>query len=104
MTVEDNTDICDGLGHAMGRSMGVLYAEYDLIGSKNQEWLQGTYNVLIGLFLWVGLIANVTKSKIFMCRPGTIRLVMSEEAMGCRSTGRGTTYQERLQRRLPCPD
>ena len=82
MTLEDVAVIHDGLGHAVGRSLEVLYADNGLIGLHYLEWLQGGINVLIGPFLWIGLMDNIAKSKTMTCQPGAIWLVMSEEAVG----------------------
>ena len=54
--------------------MGVFYAENGLIGPLYPEWLLRTLNVLIGLFLQIGLMANIAKSKTMMCQTGTIKL------------------------------
>ena len=43
--------------------MGVFYANEGMIGSWDPEWLQGAINILIGLFIRVGIMANVAKSK-----------------------------------------
>ena len=62
LKMEDNFAIHDGLGMAVGRSMGLLCADDGLIGSQDLEWIQGTINVLIGLLHGVGLVDNVAKS------------------------------------------
>ena len=51
MTLEDDTFIRDRLGHAVGQRIGVLYADYGLIGLRDPGCLQGVSTVLIGLFL-----------------------------------------------------
>ena len=63
MTVDDDTVIQDSLVHAVGRSMEVVYEDDGLIGSREPEWLQGSLNVLIGLFLRIGLMTNVANYK-----------------------------------------
>ena len=98
--VEYSAFIHDGMGHAVGSIVGVLYADDGLIGSQDTEWIVGGISILIGLFRRIGLMANVAKSKNMTCQPGTIRSGMSEEAVGWRSTGRGTIYRERLLHRL----
>ena len=67
MTVDDETVIHDELGHTVGWSMGVFYADYGLIGSCDPEWIQWSLNVIIGLFLQIGLMSNVAKYKTMMC-------------------------------------
>ena len=72
MKVKDGVSINEGLGHAVGRSMGFFYAGNGLIGSWEPEWQQGSLNVIIGLFHEIGLKANINKPKTFICHPGTI--------------------------------
>ena len=75
-----------------------------LIGLRDTEWLQGDINIILGLFLRIGLMANVFKFKTKTCQPGEICLGMSEEAVGRKSTGKGATYREKLRRCMPYPD
>ena len=82
MTLEDVAVIHDGLGHAVGRSLEVFYADDGLIGSRDPECLLGCLNILIGPFLRIGLMESVAKSKKMTCHPGAIWLGMSEEAVG----------------------
>ena len=103
MTVGDNAVIHDGLGHAVGRILGVFYEEDGILGSQYLEWIQGSLNVLIGLLLQIDLMANVTKSKTMTHQPGAIWSGMLKEEVGRKSTGKGATYQERLQRCLLLP-
>ena len=49
-------------------------------------------------------MANVYKSKMMTCQPGTIRSGMSKEAVGWQTTGKRATYQESLLSCLSCPD
>ena len=50
MTVEDRLVAQEGLGLTVGRCMGLFYAEDNVVGSWDKEWLQGALNVFIGLF------------------------------------------------------
>ena len=61
MAVEDEVLIHDRLGHAVGRSMRVLYVDDGILGLKDLEWLQGDLNVLIVPFRWIFLMDNVAK-------------------------------------------
>ena len=54
----------------MGRSMGVFYADYGLIGSQDLDWIQWALNALIIIFRRVILMSEVTKSKTMTCQPG----------------------------------
>ena len=82
MKLEDIAVIHDGLGHAVGRSLEVFYADNGFIGLWDLEWLQGVLNVMIGPFLRIGLMDNVAKSKTMTCQMGEIWLGMSEEEVG----------------------
>ena len=89
--VEDDAVIHDRLGHAVGKMLGVFWAENGIIGSRDPEWLQGALNVLIGLIHQIGLMENFAKSQMMMCQLGEIRLGMSEEVVGWKSTGKRYT-------------
>ena len=52
--------------------MGMFYADYGMIGSRDLEWLQGVINVLIGLLRRVGLMSKISKSKTMTCQTGEI--------------------------------
>ena len=69
MAMEDDAFIHDGMRHTVGRIMGVD----GLIGWQDLEWLHGALEVLISLFLQIGLMANIAKSKTMMRQPSTIR-------------------------------
>ena len=56
------------------------------------EWLQGTLNVLIVLFLRYEMVANVAKSNTMTCQSVTLWYVTSEEAVVRRFTGRRVMY------------
>ena len=75
ITVEYNTVIHNRLVHVAEWSIGVFYADNRIIGSRDPRWLQGGINILIGMFLWIGLMSNSAKSKKMMCQSGTIRSV-----------------------------
>ena len=57
MKVGDNAVIHDGLGHGVGRILGVFYEEDSILGLQDLECIQGSLNVLIGLLLRIGQIA-----------------------------------------------
>ena len=50
VTVEDQLVTHEGLGPAVGRCLGLLYAYDGVVGSEDTEWLQGAPNVIINLF------------------------------------------------------
>ena len=96
LTVEDGSVVHDEFRKAVGRIMGVFYANDGLIGLRDPEWLQGDFNVLIGLFHRVGLVVNVAKSKTMNFQTGAIFTGIPEEDFSWRRTGDGDTYQEHL--------
>ena len=96
MTLEEDTVVHDGLGHAVWRIIVVFYAENGIIGSWFLEWIQGSLNIFIGLFCQIGLVDNFVDSKTMTCQLGSIWSVISEEAVGQISTVIGDNYRERL--------
>ena len=103
MTVEYQRVANDGLGEAAGRCLGLLYADYGMVGFRYHEWLQHSINVLVCLFRQYGLAANVTKSRTMTCQPRALRLGMSAEAKALECTEVVDSYRVRLRRRIPCP-
>ena len=72
LTVEDGEVVHDGMGRAVGRSLGVFYMDYGILGSWEPEWLQGDLNFIIRLFQWISLAENISKSKTMTCHPEEI--------------------------------
>ena len=53
-----------------GRDQAALfYADDDMIALSDPRWLQGAFNILVGLFDRVGLRTNVGKTVGMVCRP-----------------------------------
>ena len=50
MTVKYQRVAHNGLGEAVRGCMGVFYAYYGIVGSRDHELLQHSMNVLVGLF------------------------------------------------------
>ena len=96
LTMEDESATHEGLGMAVGRCMGVFYADDSMISSKVPECIQEEINVLTGLFRRGRIMSNVEKSKTMTCQPGVICTGMSEEAFSRKSKLEGYTYRERL--------
>ena len=63
MTVEDHRMAHNGMGKAVGRFLGVFYADDVMVVSRDSEWVHHSMNVLLGLFRQYGLADNVTKSR-----------------------------------------
>ena len=53
-----------------GRHQAALfYANDGMVASSDPGWLQGAFNVLVGLFDRVGLRTNVRKTVGMVCHP-----------------------------------
>ena len=50
LMVEDQLFAQEGLELAVWRCLVIFYEVNGVVGSRDPEWLQGTINVLIGLF------------------------------------------------------
>ena len=73
----------------MGHSLGVLYADDEILGYRDPGFLQGVLNIHIGLLRQIGLVDNAAKSKTMTCQPGEIRSVILKEEFGRHRTGEG---------------
>ena len=81
LTVEDQLVAQEGLVIAVGKFQRIFYEDDRDVGSRDPEWLQGALNMLICLFYWYGLVANVTKYRSMTYKLGTLQSNMLEEAM-----------------------
>jgi hypothetical protein len=50
----------------------VFYVIDGFIASCDPVWLQESFDILIGLFEWIGLFTNASKTKVMVCTPGRI--------------------------------
>ena len=50
ITVDDQRVAHDRMREAVGRCLGVFYADDGMVGSRDSEWLQHLMNILVGLF------------------------------------------------------
>ena len=92
------------MGLAIGKCLGLFYADDGVVRSRDTEWLQVALNMLIGIFCWYRLVMNVAKSKTAKCQTGTLRFGISEEAVVRRCTGRGAAYCNHLRGRISFQD
>ena len=74
MTVEYQRVTHDRMGEAIGRCLGFSYANDFMVGSRDVEWLHHLIRVLVGLFWWYGLVANISKSQTMTFQPVALRL------------------------------
>ena len=78
-----------------GRHQNALfYADDGMVTSSDPQWLQGAFSTLVGLFDRVGLLNNVRKTVVMVCRPCQAAGTQLEVAYGQRMTGEGPYYQE----------
>ena len=94
----------DGFGTTIRDRLNILYADDDVLGSRDAGWLQHGLQVLVDLFRRMGLSANEVKTKAMVCLPGNIRSCLTESAYTRRTTGTGASYRARLQARTVCPE
>ena len=97
LTVEEKLVAQEGLVLAVGRCLGIFYTDDGIVVSRVLECIQVSLNIVICLFCWYGLVANVVKSNTMTCHPGALRSGVSEDAVGRQCTGIGAKYQERLR-------
>ena len=67
LMLDDQLVAYDGLVLALGRCIGIFYANGCMLVLRGPEWLQVPLNVIIGLFRRYRLVANVTNSKAMTC-------------------------------------
>ena len=79
---------------AIGKSLGLFYADVRVVGSRDPEEIQGALNVLIGLFRQYRLVVNVAKSKAMTCHPGNGGEGGDED----RGNGAGSGYAVHVSR------
>ena len=104
MMVEDQRVAHGGMDEAVGRRLGVFYANDGMVGSRDSNWLQHSMNVLIGIFWWCGLADNVAKSRTRIYQPGTLRLGMLEDDKELKCMEVGASHHDKLRRRIPSPE
>ena len=80
----------DGLVLAVRQCLGLFNADNGMVVSRYLEWLQVTLNVIISLFWWYILVANVANFKSMTCQPVSIQSGMLEEAGGTTREGRNS--------------
>jgi len=93
----------EGFGREAIRKIACFYADDGLIGARDPEWLQYSFNKLVGLFGRVGLETNTKKTQVMIGQPQFIPGPESEEAYSRRCSGVGETYSERRRRKVECP-
>ena len=106
LTITDSPDdvVQNGFGQTVRERLSLFYADDGMVGSRDQNWLQTSLDVLVALFRSIGLQTNTSKTKTMTCYPGFIRTGHSTAASTRRHTGQGDSYRERQRRRVTCPE
>ena len=74
MAVEEQRVAHKKMVETVRRFLGVFYADYGIVFSRESECLQNLMNILVGLFFWYGLTANISKYCTLICQPGALWL------------------------------
>jgi hypothetical protein len=69
----------DRIGDQVAKILVVCYVNDGLIASRDPVWLQELFDILIGLFEWISLFTNASKTKVMICIPGRIQEAYTEE-------------------------
>jgi hypothetical protein len=91
----------DGLGDQVVEILVAFYVNDELIDSRDPDWLQESFDVLIGLFERIGLFTNATKTKAMVCIPGRIREGYTEEEYADYKS-QTVTAADKKRRRVNC--
>jgi hypothetical protein len=68
------------LEELMATFFAVFYVDNAYLASRDAEFLQGTLDIIIRLFKWVGLQTNTKKTQTMICTPGRIRTQLPIES------------------------
>ena len=79
-----------------------FYAYDSLIASTNLVCMQWGFEIIIGIFEWVGIRTNVEKTMDMVCQTGNISGRHSNTDYGRRMTGKGDHHHVKQCRRLAC--
>ena len=94
----------EGLGDTIQELAKFSYVDERLVLPPWPERLQRALNVIAEIFDQVGLHKNSGKMVIIACQPCFIPGVLTNLEYTRRLTGISPSYQERLQRRVECPE
>ena len=92
-----------GLGIEVCNKLALFYADDGLVASRDPRWLQPAFEQLMTIFARVGPEANTTITKAMICVPGHIGVHLPTAAYKRRMEGVGDTRDERIRRRVECP-
>ena len=87
----------------MGRHLAaIFYADDGMVALSELEWLQVSFNTLVGLFDQVGLCTNIGKTVGIVCHPCQAAGNLPKAMDGRRFTEEGPTYTEQLKGQVEC--
>ena len=81
-----------------------FYVEDGVVASTDPGWLQLAFNMLTGIFDWVGLRTNVQNNVGMVIRPCRMDMVQEDKAYTRRTTGEGSISKEGDKERVLCPE
>ena len=94
----------EGIGETIQELAMFFSTDDGLVASPQTKRLKRAFNILTDLFDGLYLHTNMWKMVIMACRPCYIPGGFSESAYMRRVMGVRTSYQERLRRRVECPE
>ena len=84
----------DGRGTPTADGEGkFFYADYGVVASTDPGWLQSEFDLLAGMFDWVGLQTNVCKTVGIVCRPCRVAGVRADKSYNRRMTVEGISFK-----------
>ena len=95
---DDGMATSNGFGMMVNERLAMFCADDGLTASRDPVWLQNASDVLVHLFRRMGLVANVSKTKMMTCYPGSIHSKMPPEAHEQRVMGQEAPQPHQLPR------
>ncbi len=69
----------DGVSNRVAEILVAFYVNNGLLASQDPVWLQELFDILIGLFEWIGLFTNAAKTKVMVSILGRTHEAYMEE-------------------------
>ncbi len=88
----------DGIGNRVAKMLVAFYVNNGLVASCDPFWLQELFDILIGLFEWIGLFTNASKTKVMVCIPGQIREAYTDKEYAEYKSPTGAATNNKHQR------
>ena len=94
----------DGHRWEVQHQSALLYADGSMVASSDWGWLQRYFSTPVGLFNWLGLGMNVSKTVGIVLRPCQAVRTQLEAAYERNMAGAGISYWERQKVRVWCSE